>query len=44
MIVQHGQRKAQFALAMQSGGPTGATPATEADPERGVGSLGRMAR
>ena len=37
-------KKAQFALAMHIGCPTGVGPATEANTERGVGSLGRMAR
>jgi hypothetical protein len=39
-----GNRKAQFTLAMQSGCPTGVNSATEANTERGVGSIGRIAR
>ena len=36
--------KAQFALNMQIGFPTGVSPATDVNTERGVGSFGRMAR
>jgi phage terminase large subunit GpA-like protein len=39
-----GNNLAQLALAMQRGCPTAVSPATEAITERGVGSLGRMAR
>ena len=35
---------AQFALATHTGGPVGASPATEVSTERGVGSFGKMAR